>query len=96
MAPSTCCAAATQARSWAKSSRSAGVAGGDRRLALQASSEPEHYARQAKTAGSLYLLVMAIALLTGIGAGFGAALLGGLWPAWRAVALRPIEALHRT
>jgi len=45
----------------------------DRRYALEASPEPEYYAKQSETASSLYFLVTAIAILAGTGAGFGAA-----------------------
>jgi len=44
----------------------------DPRYALEAQPETEYYAKQAKSAGSLYVLVAAIAVLAGIGAGFGA------------------------
>lgn len=46
---------------------------GDPRYALAASSEIDYYARQSESANSLYLLVIGIAALAGIGAGFGAA-----------------------
>lgn len=45
----------------------------DPRYALEAEPETEYYAKQAKSANSLYLLVVGIAVLSGIGAGFGAA-----------------------
>ncbi len=45
----------------------------DPRFALEASRETEYYAKQAETAGSLTFLVVAIAILAGTGAGFGAA-----------------------
>jgi ABC-type antimicrobial peptide transport system permease subunit len=45
----------------------------DPRYALEASPEPEYYAKQSETATSLYFLVTAIAVLAGTGAGFGAA-----------------------
>jgi putative ABC transport system permease protein len=45
----------------------------DPRYALEASRETEYYAKQAETAGSLTFLVVAIAVLAGTGAGFGAA-----------------------
>lgn len=47
--------------------------GDDRRYALEASSEPDYYAKQSETAASLRFLVTAIAILAGTGAGFGAA-----------------------
>jgi cell division protein FtsX len=45
----------------------------DPRYALDAQPEREYYARQAESANSLYVLVVGIAVLAGIGAGFGAA-----------------------
>ncbi|MCX8072447.1 MAG: ABC transporter permease [Candidatus Binatia bacterium] len=45
----------------------------DPRYALQAERETEYYAKQSESANSLYVLVVAIALFSGIGAGFGAA-----------------------
>jgi len=45
----------------------------DPRFALEASRETDYYAKQAETAGSLEFLVVAIAILAGTGAGFGAA-----------------------
>ena len=45
----------------------------DPRYALEASRETEYYAKQAETAGTLTFLVVAIAVLAGTGAGFGAA-----------------------
>jgi ABC-type lipoprotein release transport system permease subunit len=45
----------------------------DPRYALEALPETEYYAKQAESANSLYVLVIGIALLAGIGAGFGAA-----------------------
>lgn len=45
----------------------------DPRYALQAQRETEYYAKQSESANSLYILVVAIALFSGIGAGFGAA-----------------------
>ncbi len=45
----------------------------DPRYALEASRESEYYAKQAETAGSLTFLVLAISILAGTGAGFGAA-----------------------
>lgn len=45
----------------------------DPRYALQAERETEYYAKQAESANSLYILVVAIAVFSGIGAGFGAA-----------------------
>jgi ABC-type antimicrobial peptide transport system permease subunit len=44
----------------------------DPRYALDAQPESDYYAKQAESANSLYLLVVGIALLAGIGAGFGA------------------------
>jgi ABC-type antimicrobial peptide transport system permease subunit len=46
---------------------------GDPRYALDAQPETEYYAKQAKSANSLYVLVVGIAVLAGVGAGFGAA-----------------------
>lgn len=45
----------------------------DPRYALEALVETDYYAKQAESANSLYVLVVGIALLAGIGAGFGAA-----------------------
>jgi len=45
----------------------------DPRYALQAERETDYYAKQSESANSLYILVVAIAVLSGIGAGFGAA-----------------------
>jgi putative ABC transport system permease protein len=45
----------------------------DPRYALAAQPETDYYASQADSANTLYLLVVGIALLSGIGAGFGAA-----------------------
>ncbi len=45
----------------------------DRRYALEAQPETAYYAKQAESANSLYVLVIGIAVLSGIGAGFGAA-----------------------
>lgn len=45
----------------------------DPRFALGAERESEYYAKQAKSANSLYTLVIGIAVLSGVGAGFGAA-----------------------
>jgi putative ABC transport system permease protein len=45
----------------------------DPRYALDAQSESAYYAKQSKSADSLYALVIGIAVLSGIGAGFGAA-----------------------
>jgi ABC-type antimicrobial peptide transport system permease subunit len=44
----------------------------DPRYALQAQPETEYYAKQSESANSLYILVIGIAILAGIGAGFGA------------------------
>jgi len=44
----------------------------DPRFALEAQRETEYYAKQAESANSLYILVIGIAVLAGIGAGFGA------------------------
>ncbi len=43
------------------------------RYALDAQPESEYYARQSDSANSLYVLVIGIAVLAGVGAGFGAA-----------------------
>lgn len=45
----------------------------DPRFALEALVETDYYAKQAESANSLYVLVVGIALLAGVGAGFGAA-----------------------
>lgn len=45
----------------------------DPRYALQADRETDYYAKQSESANSLYVLVVAIAVFSGIGAGFGAA-----------------------
>jgi putative ABC transport system permease protein len=45
----------------------------DPRYALEALRETDYYAKQAKSSNSLYVLVVGIAVLAGIGAGFGAA-----------------------
>ena len=45
----------------------------DPRYAIEAQSESEYYAKQAESANALYVLVIGIAVLAGIGAGFGAA-----------------------
>lgn len=45
----------------------------DPRYALDAERETEYYAKQSESANSLYVLVVGIAVLSGIGAGFGAA-----------------------
>jgi len=45
----------------------------DPRFALEALSETDYYAKQSESADSLYLIVMGVALLAGVGAGFGAA-----------------------
>ncbi|MGH7785728.1 MAG: ABC transporter permease [Candidatus Binatia bacterium] len=45
----------------------------DPRFALDAQPETAYYAKQAESANSLYVLVIGIAVLAGIGAGFGAA-----------------------
>jgi ABC-type lipoprotein release transport system permease subunit len=45
----------------------------DPRYALEAERETEYYAKQSTSANSLYALVIGIAVLAGIGAGFGAA-----------------------
>jgi ABC-type lipoprotein release transport system permease subunit len=44
----------------------------DPRYALQAQRETDYYAKQSESASSLYVLVVGIAVLAGIGAGFGA------------------------
>jgi len=46
---------------------------GDPRHALDAQPETDYYAKQSKGADSLYIVVVGIAVLAGIGAGFGAA-----------------------
>ena len=46
--------------------------GDDPRYALEALRETDYYAKQAKSANALYVLVVGIAVLAGIGAGFGA------------------------
>ena len=46
---------------------------GDPRHALEAKPEVEYYASQAESADVLYILVIGVAVLAGIGAGFGAA-----------------------
>jgi putative ABC transport system permease protein len=45
----------------------------DPRYAIEAEPEPEYYEKQSRSANTLYALVVGIALLAGIGAGFGAA-----------------------
>ena len=45
----------------------------DPRWALEAKRETEYYAEQAESSGTLFVLVVAIAVLAGLGAGFGAA-----------------------
>ncbi len=45
----------------------------DPRFAIEAQPETEYYAKQAESANALYILVIGIAVLAGIGAGFGAA-----------------------
>ncbi|MBX3024045.1 ABC transporter permease [bacterium] len=45
----------------------------DPRYAIEAQSETAYYAKQAESANALYVLVVGIAVLAGIGAGFGAA-----------------------
>ena len=47
--------------------------GDDPRFALEAQREVDYYATQSESANSLYVLVVGIAVLAGIGAGFGAA-----------------------
>jgi cell division protein FtsX len=44
----------------------------DPRYALEANSEIDYYAKQSESANSLYFLVIGIAALAGVGAGFGA------------------------
>lgn len=46
--------------------------GADPRWALEATPEPEYYAKQAETANSLFFIVVGLAVLAGIGATFGA------------------------
>jgi putative ABC transport system permease protein len=46
--------------------------GDDPRYALEAQRETDYYAKQSESANSLYVLVIGIAVLAGIGAGFGA------------------------
>lgn len=46
---------------------------GDPRYALEALRETTYYAEQAESSGALYVLVVGIAVLAGLGAGFGAA-----------------------
>jgi putative ABC transport system permease protein len=46
--------------------------GDDPRHALEAKPEPEYYAQQAESANTLYVLVVGLAVLAGIGAVFGA------------------------
>lgn len=45
----------------------------DPRFAIEAQAETAYYAKQAESANALYVLVVGIAVLAGIGAGFGAA-----------------------
>jgi ABC-type antimicrobial peptide transport system permease subunit len=45
----------------------------DPRFAIDAQPETDYYAKQAESANTLYILVVGIAVLAGIGAGFGAA-----------------------
>jgi ABC-type antimicrobial peptide transport system permease subunit len=45
----------------------------DPRYALDAQPETDYYAKQSESANSLYVLVIGIAVLAGVGAGFGAA-----------------------
>ncbi|MGD9763301.1 MAG: ABC transporter permease [Candidatus Binatia bacterium] len=45
----------------------------DPRFAIEAQPETEYYAKQAESANALYILVVGIAVLAGVGAGFGAA-----------------------
>jgi putative ABC transport system permease protein len=45
----------------------------DPRYAIEAQSESAYYAKQAESANALYILVIGIAVLAGVGAGFGAA-----------------------
>jgi len=47
--------------------------GADPRYALEAKRESEYYAEQAERSDALYVLVIGIAVLAGLGAGFGAA-----------------------
>ena len=47
--------------------------GDDPRFALEAERETAYYAKQSESANTLYVLVVGIAVLAGIGAGFGAA-----------------------
>jgi ABC-type lipoprotein release transport system permease subunit len=44
----------------------------DPRYAIEASPEPEYYAKQAESAKALYFIVVGLAVLAGIGAAFGA------------------------
>jgi ABC-type antimicrobial peptide transport system permease subunit len=46
---------------------------GNPRYAIEAQPESEYYAKQAESANALYILVVGIAVLAGVGAGFGAA-----------------------
>lgn len=46
--------------------------GADPRWALEATPEPEYYAKQAESANSLFFIVVGLAVLAGIGAVFGA------------------------
>lgn len=46
--------------------------GADPRYAIEASPEPEYYAKQAESANALYFIVVGLAVLAGIGAAFGA------------------------
>jgi ABC-type lipoprotein release transport system permease subunit len=46
--------------------------GADSRWALEATPEPEYYAKQAESANSLFFIVVGLAVLAGIGATFGA------------------------
>ena len=62
--------AALGAADWARSSARIDD---DPRYALEAEPETDYYAEQAESANSLYVLVVGIAVLAGIGAGFGAA-----------------------
>lgn len=45
----------------------------DPRFAIEALPEPEYYRKQASSANTLYVIVIGIAVLAGLGAGFGAA-----------------------
>ncbi|MBU6284082.1 ABC transporter permease [bacterium] len=45
----------------------------DPRFAIEAVPEPEYYRKQASSANTLYVIVIGIAVLAGLGAGFGAA-----------------------